>query len=531
MALYHQYRPQQFADVVGQSAIVQTLSHQIIQGTFAHAYLFSGPRGVGKTSIARIMAKAITCPRVSDDSAEPDNTTQAAKDITASRSVDVIEIDAASHTGVDHVREHIIEQSRFHPSTLSHKIFIIDEVHMLSTSAFNALLKTLEEPPAHVIFILATTELHKVPATIISRCQRFQFRKVATAELSAYIESVATKEGVTLDPEVITRLVHVSDGCVRDAISLLEQVCATGDKHISAKSVQHILPHTDVDTAMEVLTPLLKKDSANALAAIQTIGDDGSYMESVFDQLMMVIRDGLITRIAPKDGPTMSDISQTTLEAIHALMEAYSNTQLVSLLDMCTRRKRDLQSAPSLDMPMQLLVIEWMAKDDTTASPAQPKTVTASPSTTPKTSSSTTPKPAVSEPPIATTTTTPSQMPSSTPVAPIVQSDSPLTIQTIKDIWPQFLQSLEQTSPSLIFILKSATISSIDDNTLILAVPFAFHQNKLLDPSCKTTIEASLEQLLGTTLHVAVVVEASSTQASGSDISDLAAAFGGEVVS
>ncbi len=173
MALYHKHRPQTFQDVIGQDHIVKTLSNQVTGDNVAHAYLFSGPRGVGKTTLARILAKAVNCPDRKEETDEPCNKCEFCKEISTSRSIDVIEIDAASHTGVDNVRENIIDNARFKPTKSKYKVFIIDEVHMLSTSAFNALLKTLEEPGSHVIFILATTELHKLPETIISRCLAF----------------------------------------------------------------------------------------------------------------------------------------------------------------------------------------------------------------------------------------------------------------------------------------------------------------------------------------------------------------------
>ena len=191
MALYHVYRPQKFSEIVGQEHIVKTLSNQIKKNTVAHAYLFSAPRGTGKTTTARILAKAMNCQNKKPETFEPCNECSACIDITAGKAIDVIEIDAASHTGVDHVREHIIENAQFRPTFLTYKIFIIDEVHMLSTSAFNALLKTLEEPPSHIIFILATTDVEKIPETIISRCQRFTFQKMEDTSAHEYLKKIA----------------------------------------------------------------------------------------------------------------------------------------------------------------------------------------------------------------------------------------------------------------------------------------------------------------------------------------------------
>ena len=188
--IYRKYRPQKFSEVTGQEHIIKTIAGEIASGQIAHAYLFSGPRGTGKTTTARLLAKALNCEKRSEGNSEPCDNCLSCEEITGNRSIDVIEIDAASHTGVDNVRENIIDNAQFKPTKSKYKIFIIDEVHMLSTSAFNALLKTLEEPPAHVIFILATTELHKLPSTIISRCQRFNFHKIPTEQMRARLNAL-----------------------------------------------------------------------------------------------------------------------------------------------------------------------------------------------------------------------------------------------------------------------------------------------------------------------------------------------------
>src|SRR5690242_6333091 len=225
--LYRKYRPKTFADVAGQEHVKAVLKNEAAAGRAAHSYLFAGPRGVGKTSLARIFAKALNCVSRAKDG-DPCGVCEACQEIAEGRALDVIEIDAASHTGVDNVREEIVEHARFAPAKLAWKVFIIDEVHMLSTSAFNALLKTLEEPPDKVVFILATTELHKLPATVISRCQRFDFRRIDQAALTARLKGLAEKEGYAVDADVLETIARSSDGCLRDAESLLSQLLALG---------------------------------------------------------------------------------------------------------------------------------------------------------------------------------------------------------------------------------------------------------------------------------------------------------------
>ena len=237
--LYRKYRPQRFAELLGQDHVGQTLRNEVARKQLGHAYLFSGPRGIGKTSTARILAKAVNC--LAPKGGEPDNTCEACVSINENRALDVLEIDAASYTGVDNIRE-IIEHSRFTPSTLTYKVFIVDEVHMLSAAAFNALLKTLEEPPSHVLFILATTEIHKVPDTILSRCQRFDFRRLSESDLAKRLRWIAEQEDRAVDDEVIDAVVRVADGSSRDAESILGQLFALGGKKITRAEADLVLP-------------------------------------------------------------------------------------------------------------------------------------------------------------------------------------------------------------------------------------------------------------------------------------------------
>ncbi|KPV53750.1 DNA polymerase III subunit gamma/tau, partial [Kouleothrix aurantiaca] len=222
-ALYRRYRSQTFGELVGQEHIVQTLRNAIAEGRIAHAYLFTGPRGVGKTTVARLLAKAVNCTAPAEQ--RPCGECESCKAIAEGRAVDVIEMDAASHTSVEDARE-IIERVQFRPTSGAYKVYIIGEVHMLSTAAFNALLKTLEEPPGHALFILATTENHKVPATILSRCQRFTFSRHTVGATAAHLHAVAAEENVALETGVAEAIARAATGCMRDALSVLDQLMA-----------------------------------------------------------------------------------------------------------------------------------------------------------------------------------------------------------------------------------------------------------------------------------------------------------------
>ena len=249
-SLYRRYRPTNFDEVVGQKYIIQTIKNSIMNEKIGHAYLFSGPRGIGKTTIARIIAKAVNCPNTED--ANPCNNCVACKSINDGSSIDVIEIDAASNNGVDEMRN-LLEKVNFLPGSFKYKIYIIDEVHMLSISAFNALLKTLEEPPMHVIFILATTEPHKVPATILSRCQRFDFKPLNVNEIKTQLTKVKELENINITEEAIEVIAEAAEGGMRDALSILDQVSAYGETEIDVDSINNITGRVSTNDILKLV--------------------------------------------------------------------------------------------------------------------------------------------------------------------------------------------------------------------------------------------------------------------------------------
>ena len=266
------YRPQKFADVVGQEHITKTLQNAITSGRIHHAYLFAGARGIGKTTVARILAKSLNCEKGSN--AEPCGTCAACKEITNGSSLDVQEIDGASNTGVDDVRE-IRERAKYMPAGSRYKIYIIDEVHMLSTAAFNALLKTLEEPPPHVVFMFATTESHKIPATILSRCQRYDFRRIPAVRITESLTRIAKNEEVVIDEESLLLIAHEATGSLRDAQSLLDQAIAFAGKKVGSNDIKSMLGFLDRKLTFDLLEAVLDKDAKRALANLNEIFDMG----------------------------------------------------------------------------------------------------------------------------------------------------------------------------------------------------------------------------------------------------------------
>jgi DNA polymerase-3 subunit gamma/tau len=272
LVLARKYRPQTFADVVGQAPIVKTLENSLLRKRVAHAILFSGVRGVGKTTLARIMAKAINCE--GDSSSPPCNSCRSCSEITKGSALDLYEIDGASNRGIQEIRE-LKEKLRFLPSSSAHKIIIIDEVHMLTTEAFNALLKTLEEPPEHVFFMFATTELHKIPITILSRCQRFELKRITASELTKHFQKISDSENIKIDPDALSLIVREAEGSVRDGLSLLDQMFSFGDAHISSEDVTQVLGLTDRNGLMTITRALLAEDRAGALNTLEAALDYG----------------------------------------------------------------------------------------------------------------------------------------------------------------------------------------------------------------------------------------------------------------
>jgi len=293
-ALYRVYRPATFAELTGQEHVSTTIQNQFSMGKLAHAYLFTGPRGVGKTTTARLVAKLANCENVKKS--EPCNACNACQLIVSGSALDIHEIDAASNTDVENVRENIIKSVRFAPNQLQMKVYIIDEVHMLSTSSFNALLKTLEEPPAHVLFILATTEIHKVPETIISRCQRFDFRRIPKEEMIARLKTIVEKEQVSVDTEVLQQIAKQSGGSARDAESLLGQILALGEKTVTLKEASLIFPASSALFVEEFVQTLLARETMKAIASLNTFLDQGIDLKTFLDDVIERLREMLIAQ-------------------------------------------------------------------------------------------------------------------------------------------------------------------------------------------------------------------------------------------
>ncbi len=291
-ALYRKYRPQTFSDVVGQEHITSVLEYQVNNNKLSHAYIFCGSRGTGKTTCAKLLAKAANCLNLKNGN--PCNECEACREINKSTAMDVVELDAASNNRVDDIRA-LCDEVVYPPSALKKRVYIVDEVHMLSSSAFNALLKTLEEPPHHALFILATTELHKVPATIMSRCQRFDFSRIKKEKIVDRIMYVSSQEGISIERDAATIIANLSDGAMRDALSLLES-CAAKSGFVTAEYVTNLLGLSNREILMELLYSCVKQNTVRAIALVNELYEKNGDISACFFELLSICRDALIVK-------------------------------------------------------------------------------------------------------------------------------------------------------------------------------------------------------------------------------------------
>lgn len=358
------WRPQTFEEVTGQEHITQTLRNALEYDRLHHAYLFSGARGVGKTTSARLLAKALNCHKTKDKpNLTPCRSTDAdvcpsCLEISESRSMDVLEIDAASHTGIDDVRDTIIENINVNPARDRYKVFIIDEVHQLSKAAFNALLKTLEEPPPNVVFIMATTELHKVPETILSRCQQFEFRTIPVAKIFDRLRLIADAEKINIEDAALREVARSGEGSMRDAQSNFDQVISFSGEKIAVGDVVSALGMASVEMLTKAIRAIAERDSRVMLHIVADLVSRGQDMRNFCRDLMAAIRDLTVQKIA--QAPELAESSPIDIETLQALAEPFSASDLIrifhSLVETETRLKEAVQTRYTLEIGLVKLV-------------------------------------------------------------------------------------------------------------------------------------------------------------------------------
>lgn len=503
LSLYRKYRPQTFSDIIGQKHIVQTLSNGLVNGRVAHAYLFTGPRGTGKTTMARILARAVNCEH--PKGADPCLTCDICKNITEGKSLDIFEIDAASNTGVDNIRE-LRENVKFPPSHAKFKVYIIDEVHMLSTGAFNALLKTLEEPPAHVIFILATTEIHKVPETIISRCQRFDFTRLSIDHIIEKLSAIAKSEKISIEKDALEMIAIASEGGMRDAESLMSQVISLEDKKITAKEVEEILGTTQRQHLASMAGFLLEKNSTDALLLVSQIAQDGLDLDVFNKSLLNYLRQAMLISVDPKLSATFSfELTKEQLQNLAEQTKGHKPQEVLFILQCFAEIQGKIRSAFIPQLPLEMAIIKATQGayiPEKNIAPAPPKPQQPVRIEAEK----------IEEKPVPEAVPESPKVEKITPQSPEIEapSEAPIegatfTLSDVKKHWNEAIAQIRPLNHSLASVLPNCQPVSAEAGIITIAAKFSFHKEKLNEIANKLTVESVFAKILGFQLRLRVV--------------------------
>jgi DNA polymerase-3 subunit gamma/tau len=355
--LARKWRPQKFDDVVGQTAVTRTLRNAIASGRIAHAFVFAGQRGSGKTTTARILARALNC--VNGPTVDPCGECDACTEIAQGRDMDVLEIDAASHTGIDNIREVVISGLSISPVRDRYKIFIIDEVHQLSTPSFNALLKSIEEPPAHVLFIMATTELHKIPDTILSRSQVFEFRAFPTRVIVDHLKRMVKEEGIDVPDAALALIARSAEGSMRDAQSALDQVMAFAGQTITVDDVATVLGLVGRDLLFDVIEAIIAEDGPRAFATTDRAVESGHDLRLIIRELTKVVRDMMMVAVDPARAGE-GDLAEGEIERLTTLAKQFSREDLMRAFDLLAKAEQDIRTASHPRYHIEMLLLRWM---------------------------------------------------------------------------------------------------------------------------------------------------------------------------
>ncbi len=491
---YRKYRSSDFAELVGQNHVIQTLSNAIAHDRLSHAYIFSGPRGTGKTSSARILAKSLNCR--TGKTTSPCGVCDLCRKITAGQSVDVIEIDAASNTGVDNIRG-LNEQVGFAPVECRYRMFIIDEAHMLSSGAFNALLKTLEEPPSHVVFVLATTEPHKIPATIHSRCQHLQFRKLTMDEISGQLRHIATEENISISDVGLRVLARNASGCMRDAISLFDQVFSFKGSQIEDADIQSMLGAAGVDTLVSLLKSVFQSNYPSVVQSVVQLAESGVHPVQLIEDTIDLLKELLFFHYGYTDH--LDGGRKDTMVQLAALASA---DRVQWVLESLSRTLPELRNFPD---PQLLTQIRFLS---VTKGPMPP-------SVSPVTKAAEVPSPskdpasdhmrrlneirdvAMARPPLAPPPAAPAPALSKPqPRAPEVSTSN---TGTPAQQWQQVMHLVKTEKQALFSVLNQSQLDSTDSQSLVIRLKqdFQFFREKIKEPKSQELLQPIIERVFG----------------------------------
>jgi DNA polymerase-3 subunit gamma/tau len=529
-ALYNKWRPQKWDEIVGQQHIVQTLRNAVTGDRVVHAYLFAGPRGTGKTTAARLLAKAVNC--LNDDPAtRPCNECAYCVAVNENRFLDLIEIDAASQNGVDEVRD-LRDKVNFTPNQGRYKIYIIDEVHMFSNSAFNALLKTLEEPPAHAIFILATTEMNKIPATVLSRCQRYEFRRVPVDGIIGQLKNIVRFEKLSAEPEALTLIARQSAGGMRDAISLLDQMASTG-KEITLGLTQTVLGTATSQTVIDLVTAVLDRKPASGMDAIHTALDAGTDPRLLARQVVDYLRALMLIQMG---NDSQVDLATDTRAHANKHAASFSPSEIMGLIKAFNSAAVEQRGGWQPSLPLEMALAEVMDLASTTQAhkpAAMPKPPVETKSPTPVS------KPATGTEQPTNVADKPTKNPNITVyyqnanVEKPAEISSTITLDQVMKAWKQVKEALH-SHPSLVALLNSSHLLEIKDGVLVLGFASDVLRLKMEVPEQLELTRNAIKEVLGVDLRFRCVISNAKKSAPNDVKADgmVAAALkkGGEIV-
>lgn len=522
-ALYRRWRPQQWDQVIGQDHVVQTLRNAVAAGRIGHAFLFAGPRGTGKTTTARLLAKAVNC-SASDPASRPCGECMPCKEFAAGRLLDLIEIDAASNTSVDDVRD-LREKINFSPSQVQFKVYIIDEVHMLSTAAFNALLKTLEEPPPHAKFILATTEVHKIPATVLSRCQRFEFRRVPVEQIAGMLRDRCAADGIEVDEDALRLICRQAGGSMRDAISLLDQLSSTGER-VTLAEAQNVLGTAASEEVVNLVDAILAENVAEGLKILHKTLESGADPRQFARQVVEYLR-GLL--LVHTKNEALLDVTPEARQRMSEQERGFTYPRLLEAIRLFSSAASDTRGAWQPALGLELALAQAAASPAAAQPAATPEPVTAA-----APARRTPPAPAQEESPRVQQQRAD---PPSSPAAPAQSAGGEAgesAMEQIRARWREIRAEVRKSNPLTEAALNSSRSQSMSGGFLVLSYPNELLMKKMATDENMALLLNAIRTVTGLEVRARCVVAGSRSAAvkdeAGGSIVRTALDLGGKIV-